>query len=192
MTLRRPTRRQRRIVILALAFLTFGIAYYGGNKYSSGPLPKISGIYLKPPIETPEFDLKFVDGRAFANENLADNWSLLVLDPAGLKETYFSLARVHNQLATTPELYRELQFYYLLDPNEQLEDPIVTPPKSRLHMLEGQEAAVLEVFERFGIDVDENQYSYFLIDPDGRMLALFSGQQEPASIASDIRIIMEQ
>ncbi|MEJ2694147.1 MAG: hypothetical protein P8166_14175 [Candidatus Thiodiazotropha sp.] len=49
--MKRPSRRQRRLVILSLALLAFGLAYYSGSRYQNRPrpTPAIAGVAIHPP-----------------------------------------------------------------------------------------------------------------------------------------------
>ena len=190
--MRRPGSKQRRFVILLLAVLAFGIAYYGGNRYQQSELPQISGVTLIPPMPAPEFELTDQQGHRFTQEQLLDHWSLLLLDPNPASEstTLLYLARIHNRLAVDPELQRQLRFIYIPRRSMDSGDIADIEMGAGFFALSGDSEQIDETFSRFGMSGIEKRHTLTLIDTDARMLALFTGDQDAATIAADLITLM--
>jgi len=126
---RRPGQKQRRFVYLLLAILTFGIAYYAGNRYHSPEPARISGILLRHATPVPGFELKDQNGEPFSEQQLLGHWSLLVLDPKpGIDSAALRrLVQVHNRLAIDPDIQKQTRFVYLPSSHPQIENPL--PPR---------------------------------------------------------------
>jgi cytochrome oxidase Cu insertion factor (SCO1/SenC/PrrC family) len=185
--MRRPSSRQRRGVFLLLAVLVFGIAYYGGNRYVEEQLPVISGILLRPAMPVPEFELRDQDDKPFTRERLSSHWSLLLLDPQASPSAPLLLARIHNRMAATPELQKQLRF--ILIPGQPISGPHAEPGDG-FFTLSGSQAALDETFKRFGVNEPQGAYTLYLIEPDAKLRALFTGDQDAATIAADLTNLM--
>ncbi len=187
--MRRPGARQRRIVILMLAVLAFGIAYYGGNRYSRNEgLPAITGILLRPALPVPEFELSDQRGEVFSNRELADHWSLLLLDPASDPSALSRLARIHNQLAVSPDLQRQVRFIHI--PRQPDSAYSAADFGSRFFTLLGESSQTQETFARFGIDTQQAGFTLFLVGPDAELHAMYTSDQDAATIAADLTTLM--
>ncbi len=186
--MQRPSSKQRRLVILLLTILTFSIAYYGGNKYSDGEAPRISGVYLQPAMPAPEFELADRTGDVFSQDQLPGQWNLILLEPnrsadsAGLQR----LVQVHNRLAVVPTLQQRIRFIHIpLQPGETN-----GAESANLHsgfiLLSGNPENLTQTFARFGMTDNADDPTFFLIDPRARIRALFTSGQDAATIADDL------
>lgn len=194
MNLRRPTQKQRRFVMLVLAVLVFAIAYHGGNKYSGKEMPTISGILLRPLAPMAKLDLRDLQDQAFASIQLLEHWSLLVLDPRDLSDSqaYRRLVQVHNRLILEPETQKMLQFLYLPLHTPRTQSEMLYQQSSGFFTLTGEPDKVNEIFDQLGVDPNLDNFSLYLVDPAGMLQALFTSEQDAATIAQDITSIISQ
>jgi hypothetical protein len=191
--MRRPTRRQRRFVILLLAVLTFGIAYYGGNRYSTPPPAQISGVLMNPAIPVPAFQLRDQAGEPFGNAQLAGHWSLMLLDPRADHNDYAlrKLVQIHNRLADDPVLQQHTLFIYTV---KQSSEPLVkqlTGLGKNFVLLSGESAHTDPLFEQLGNPPSEvDNLPLYVVDPDANIQALYIGELDAAGIAQDIHSLI--
>ena len=190
--MRRPSSKQRRLVSLLLAILTFGVAYYGGNKYSGDDLPQISGTLLRPAMPAPEFELKDQAGRHFSEKQLKDHWSLILLDPNQVTDSPAlpRLVRIHNRLASDPTLQQQTHFIYLPQQTSEAADAVAAGLGTGFYALSGNLEDLRETFSRFGVSEINHGFTLYLIDPESRMQALFTSSQDAANIAEDLKTLI--
>lgn len=187
--MRRPTNRQRRVVILTLAVLTFGIAYYSGSRYKDRPPPApiISGVAIHPPTPLP--NLSDNDFDALKRASLAEHWSLLMLDPHQgdtRSSALIRLLQVHNRLAAEPQLQRKLNYLYLPVTLEPQTQSAIDGLGENVRALTGDRAQVEEIFSHFGVDPQSDSAALYLIGPQARLHALFTPDQDIVTIAQDL------
>ncbi|MEN8167873.1 MAG: hypothetical protein ABFR65_10410, partial [Pseudomonadota bacterium] len=149
--MKRPSTRQRRIVILSLALLTFGIAYLGGNRYTTPDQPQVSGVLLQPATPVAEFELEDQYGDPFGRGQLDDHWSLILLDPAGGVDTpgLRRLVQVHNRLAGDPRLQIKTRFIYLPRRNSDAIATAVSRLGGSFSTLRGEPVEIDALFTAF-------------------------------------------
>lgn len=191
--MRRPSSRQRRLVILTLAVLAFGLAYYMGSQYQDRPrnLPAITGVAIEPPAPLP--DLPEGEGAPLTRDTLLGHWSLLMLDPhpgETRSPALLRLLRVHNQLAGDAELQQRLTFLYLprqLAPGAQA---AIEGMSDNIHALSGDPSLLAETIRLFGLEADGDRAALYLIGPQARLHALFTPDQDIATIAEDLTTLI--
>jgi len=191
--MRRPTTRQRRLVILLLALLTFGIAYYGGNRYSTPPPVQISGMLLTPAVPLPAFQLQDQHGEIFGNAQLEGRWSLLLLGPASDPQdsALRRLVQIHNRLADDPILQRRTFFVYLVEhPGDRLSDRFSELGKNFI-LPSGEAAQFDDLFRQLGnSQSSEDNLALYVVDPDTNIQAVYTGDLDAAGIARDIHSLI--
>lgn len=212
--MRRPGQKQRRFVYLLLAILTFGIAYYAGNRYKSPEPARISGILLRPATPVPSFTLKDQHDDLFSEQQLQGYWSLLVLDPnPGIDSAAFlRLVQVHNRLSIDPDRQKQIRFIYLPSAHQEAMDafpqsggniaaalpdqvlsrfnPDAPLPGEGFILLHAEPDGVSDVFQQFGVETDSDGYTLYLIDPEKNIQALFTHTQDAATIAGDFNTLI--
>lgn len=190
--MRRPSSKQRRLVISLLAFLTFAIAYYAGNKHSGGEPPRISGVLLRPAMPAPEFELKDQAGRPFSEKQLKNHWSLILLDPNQVTDSPAlpRLVQIHNRLASDPYLQQQTHFVYLPQQTSEDADTVAAGLSASFYSLSGNLEDLSETFSRFGVSEINGGFTLYFIDPETRIQALFTDGQDAATIAEDLKTLI--
>jgi hypothetical protein len=191
--MRRPSTRQRRFVILLLAVLTFGIAYYGGNRYSTQSPAQITGMLLNPAMPLPAFQLHDLNGEPFGNEQLEEHWSLLLLDTqSGLNDTALrKLVQIHNRLADDPVLQQNTLFILAVKQSSEALVERLTGLGNNFVLLSGEAAQIDPLFEQLGNPADAgDNLPLYVVDPDTNIQALYTGDLDAAGIAQDIHSLI--
>ncbi len=191
--MRRPSGPQRRLLTATLTLLVFAIAYYGGEIYHqrTQPAPAIAGVAIHPPAPVPE--LPDSPGAPLNPEALRGHWNLLMLDPhaGGIRSpALVRLLQIHNRLAADPERQRRLVYLYLpaqLDPATR---EAIDGLGGNIHALGGDPDPVAETFRRFGSDPDGEAATLYLIGPELRLHALFTPDEDIATIAKDLNTLI--
>jgi hypothetical protein len=192
--MRRPSSRQRRLVILTLAVIVFGVAYFGGARYqqTNRVLPQISGLSIQPPAPLPDMS-DLGEEAPLTPAQLEDHWSLLALDPdIGDRRSpaLIRLLQIHNRLADKPELQRQLHFLYLPLEADEATQASISGLHENITGLTGETDQIAKTFEHFGVAHESNQAAFYLIGPEKRLHALFTPNQDAATIAQDINTLI--
>ena len=196
-----PRNRRRplpRLAIFAAAIGLFLLGYYGGNWYqlrNAGP-PHIQGVLLRPAQAVARFELKDATGLPFTEKDLRDHWTLLAFARLNQARGHLAITRmidVYNRLADQRDPYKAIQLVLAAE----RQDPALAQDFSRLSpalkVISGKTGAVEQLRTALG-DAPEHAPGpeevsaapFFLIDPKGRLLALFTGEETPAAIAKDL------
>ncbi|MCG8016283.1 MAG: hypothetical protein JAY97_08715 [Candidatus Thiodiazotropha sp. 'RUGA'] len=187
--MRRPSNRQRRFVILTLALLTFGMAYYAGFTQKSPKIPDIQGVSIVPPTPAPPFTLQDHTGAEYDGQRLLDHWSLLMLDPTGQAQpapAFNRLMKVHNRLASHPELQQQTHFLYLPKFSAASLESSTSYLSGNLFGLQGSVEQIEQTFLSFAVTGETGQPTLYLIGPQGNLHALFTDAIDAATIARDL------
>jgi cytochrome oxidase Cu insertion factor (SCO1/SenC/PrrC family) len=195
-----PNRRSpaARLTLVTAAIGLFLLGYYWGNRYqygSRGPAP-IDGILVTPPLLLPEFTLQDQHLQPFTPDNLSGHWSLFAVGALPRAEGQRAVARliqVYNRIADQPELQRELILVLVATAGERRETQDFARLSPALKLLSGEAVELARLEEFFGYDPTDadTRGTVYLVDPKGRMLALFARDQQPDSVAQDIKTISD-
>jgi len=191
--MRRPSSPQRRLLTATLTLFVFALAYYGGEIYRqhTRPAPDIAGVAIHPPTPLPE--LPDSPDAPLKPETLRGHWSLLMLDPHAAEARSPALVRllqVHNRLAADPDRQRRLAYLYLPVALDPATGEAVEALAENIHALGGDPEAVAETFRRFGVEPDGESAALYLIDPEIRLHALFTPDEDIATIAKDLNTLI--
>lgn len=187
-----------RLGLFSGALVLFLLGYYAGNRYQRQDLGNIQGaVLLRPPLDIPEFRALDVGGNALDSDRLRDRWSLLLAGPLQHPSTaqgLSQLSRIYNRLAQYPDLQKDLQLI-VLTPDDgslstrELRDR-VRAYNPRMIAAAGDTQALQPLWETLGLPSTEDATAALhLINPAVQVYAMFTGTQDPATIAHDIQLI---
>ena len=181
----------------------------GRHYWQTEPPPKIGGYVLSPPRALPLVALVDEQGRAFGPADFAGRWSFLYFGythcPDVCPLTLVELARLKKLLAEQlPETPTD---YYLVSVDPKRDTPellrgYVTYFDPTFHGLTGsiddlkslaqQSGSVFFVPEGPGENgyVVSHSSNIALVDPEGRLAAVFTSPHEPAQLAADFTLIV--
>ena len=205
MTGPRHTRRWLLGAAAAVAILVG--AAVGRHIWQSEPPPTIGGYVLAQPKTLPPVSLVDEQGRAFRPADFAGKWSFLYFGythcpdicPLTLIEFATLKKRLAEQLPATPTDY----YLVSVDPRRDTPEALkkyVTYFDASFHGLTGAPEDLKLLTEQTGslfFVPDDQSDDYFvthssniaLIDPDGRLAAVFKSPHEPAQLAMDFGLI---
>jgi hypothetical protein len=191
----RATGRQRRLVILALAVIGFGIAFYSGSRYRghNDSAPAITGVAIQPPTPLPSPEGGDDPGSPVSTTALSGHWSLVMLDPhegQTRAPALLRLLKVHNRLAAEPTLQRRLHYLYLPQSGakEALKEINALGDNITAFCAGAQHTEYL--FRRFGADPQSDDAVLYLVGPQVKLRALFTPDEDVANIAKDLTTLI--
>ena len=170
------------IVILAIVALVGG--YYAGNMFKQeAPTPVLASV-LQPPKEIRPFELTGGDGEKFTLDNLRGQWTLVYFGytycPDICPTTLSDIARVYNRLADRPEITGDLKTLLIsVDPARD---------KEAIDQVAKDFAAFYKIHEpdeNGNYPVDHSSI-VSLVNPDGKIEAIFISVAEAPQVASDL------
>jgi cytochrome oxidase Cu insertion factor (SCO1/SenC/PrrC family) len=198
MFVRNPNRPVVRLAVIGGAIGLFLLGYYWGNryKYRTAPPPNIQGVLVGTSQGMPSFELHDATGMPFTDKDLKGHWTLIAFANLEYARGHLAVTRmidVHNRLADEPDLQRTLQ----LALTAESQAPALAQDFSRLSpalkVLSGKADQIDKLRTALGdapqgetAATDEEGAPFFLIDPKGRLIALFTGEEQPAAIAHDL------
>jgi protein SCO1/2 len=206
MSLRQPSPLVRRLVLALAAVVILLVGYILGNQYARQRLEQqVSAQLLETPWALPPFSLAGPDGQAFGPEAFVGRWSFVYfgcIDCADSREYVLALFhRLFNRLADDPELQSQMRLVFVTT------DPAADPPE-RLHERvfrynpefvglsgEPQQVAILAAALAGSLRLPEtgelNESPLYLVAPDGRQVATFTGLVDVETLGRDLRAIAE-
>ena len=180
------------ITMIALAFVT-GM-YVALRMHGQRPPVEIPGLLWPDPIQLSEFSVDTADGKLFTRANLRDHWTLLFFGftncPDICPSTMKTLAEVYTKYPGGDQDVHKLQVLFVsVDPErdstELLRDYTAyfnpefiaaTADEARLSKLTQQIGVLFMKIDEPGSDTYSMDHtaSVFLVDPDARIVGLFS------------------
>ena len=112
-----------------------------------------------------------------------------MLDPTGLAQpapAFNRLMKVHNRLASHPELQQQTHFLYLLKSSDASLESSTSYLSGNLFGLQGSTEQVDQTFLSFAVTEETRQSTLYLIGPQGNLHALFTETVDAATIARDL------
>lgn len=204
MLVRNRRRPAARLAMIAAAIGLFLVGYYWGNQYKrADPAPlTIDGVLVRPPLELPGFELVDVENQTFTANSFKKRWTLVTFGDLSRAPGHLAVMRmieVHNRLAGRPELQTLLQLALVAERQDSDLARDLARLSPALNLLSGESGEVQRLRASLGASAADDSgpevggdVSSYLIGPSGRLLALFSEAQPPASIAADLSIIAER
>ena len=189
-----------------LAILALVGGYYAGNMFKrEAPSPVLASV-LQPPKEIRPFELTGGDGEKFTLDNLRGHWTLVYFGytycPDICPTTLSDIARVYNRLADRPKITGDLKTLLIsVDPARDTPKRLqeyVTFFRDDYIAATGDKEAIDQVAKDFAAfykihEPDENgnypvDHSSIvsLVNPDGKIEAIFISVAEAPQVASDL------
>jgi protein SCO1/2 len=207
-----PPRKLQRLVpvaaILALAAgLWLGLSQFQSTLRGTGPIALSSGTLLPNPRPLEPFTLTGGDGEPFTLENLKGAWHFLAIGYTHCPDvcpttmaTFDAVAKLTGKQGATPGF-----LFVSVDPERDSPEKLrqyvsyfnedflaATGPHPALQGLSAQLGLLYgkapEQDSAMGYLVDHSA-SIMLIDPLGRLAAIFSAPHDPAAMANDFKTI---
>ena len=189
-----------RLAIFSLAASLFVLGYWWGNQYKKPDTPQVSSaILLRPALHLPDYQAIDYRGNDIGLASLEGHWALLLagqLSDPGIRQGLVQLTRIYNRLAVHPAIQRDLKLL-LLSPNPLVDTPerlrdTVHAYNPDLNAAAGRPEDLAGLFAALGVDdTTADDPALYLLDPQGRALAVFTTNDDPATIAEDLRAIQE-
>lgn len=189
-----------RLSLAAAAIGLFLVGYYWGNQYqhhTSTP-PTIAGVLIRPPRPLPDLALRDAAGRPFTTERFVGYWTLLSFDnpsPAPDRPAVMRMIEIRNRLASDSDLQERLLLVLVIRSEDSTpaagfdhSSPVLTLLSGTTDELQRLRTVLGMPAQATAPAVDQGIPCY-LIEPSGRLSALFPSTQTPASIASDLTAI---
>lgn len=179
--------------------------------HGTKPAEPRNALVLTAPRPLPQFNLTDHTGASFDLENLKGHWTLMFFGfthcPDVCPTTMFTLARVADQLADLPMQNRPVVVMVSVDPNRDSPEtlasyvPYFNPDfvgvTGDMPEILGLTGAMGVAFSYTPVEGSEEGYSVdhtasiFLVDPAGRLAAVFGTPHDTDDIAHDYRLILE-
>ena len=181
----------------------------GRNYWQTEPPPKIGGYVLSEPKPLAPVTLVDEHGRAFGPADFAGRWSFLYFGytycpdvcPLTLVELATLKKRLAEQLPGTPTDY----YFVSVDPRRDTPERLreyVTYFDASFHGLTGSVDDLNSLAQQTGsvffVPEDQSDDAYLvshssniaLMDPEGRLSAVFTSPHDPARLATDFGLIL--
>ena len=202
----------QRLVLFSIAVIALVGGYHWGNLHAPKNIALLAASLLEDPIVLQPIALQDQFGEPFDNQRLADRWNLVMFgytrsrndSPALLKLS----TQILNRMADRPELQENFRVLFVtVDPEHDTPEVLgeflmfyrddfvgLTAEPAYIRAFAGQLGVR---FQRrpankegdYGID---HSTSMALVDPHGRLFGLFTGRVDAASIAHDLKLIMDK
>ncbi len=206
------TRKTSTVVAIAIAI----VAVIAGMLLSRALLHRAessqalltTGTLLEPARALAPFALTDHEGRPFDNQALQGQWTFLFFGftncPDVCPTTMRMLAQVEQSLSNLPAALRPQVVLVSVDPKRDTPAQLATYVKyfnPSFAGVTGDQASLDAFTRKIGVPVAisetgdggytvDHSAAIFLIDPNGRMRALFSPPHAPAAIAADYRRVV--
>jgi len=204
---RQPKSPFYRILLIGGALMALIFGYWFGNQLTKPDLQGLSATVLPTPRPLGAFELIDHNGERFTAANLAGHWSFVFFGytrcPDVCPTTMLLFNQVYNRLADEPQI-RDATRWLLVSVDPERDTPEllrsyvtyynpsfigVTGPPGEIEKLASQMSVVymkqpLEGGDDYLVD---HSSAILLLDPQGRLFAIFSGAQDAATLAADFK-----
>jgi len=195
---RHPKSFALKFLFATAAALVFALSYYLGNQYARPLLADLQAIALPSPEKIRNFSLTDKFGEAFDRDSLAGHWNFLMagdIDDPGCRDLLRLYVLAWNRLAHDIPLQKKTRVVFLqtrpMDTGQlksaiEFFNPAFTA-------LQGSEQTLGALTRQMGLPREQRlpascsveKSAVALINPDGFLIALFTGLTDPAVIAHD-------
>lgn len=198
------SRLRQKKILPKLLFAVFAVAvfiasYYLGNQYARPLTADTSATVLSRPERITDFQLVDKNGEAFSRQSFESFWNFVVvgnLQDAGCDSLLRLYVMAWNNLAHKPALQKNTRVVFV-QTGTSLEEPAQLKQAIEFYnpaftAVSGEKAQIRRLARQIGLydaatpcNPDSNTVA--LINPEGYLLALFSGVSDPADIARDLQ-----
>ena len=202
----------QRLVLFSIAVIALVGGYHWGNLHAPKNMGMLAAALLEDPIVLQPIALQDQFGEPFDNQRLADRWNLVMFgytrsrndSPAMLTLS----TQVLNRMADRPELQENFRVLFVtVDPEHDTPEILgeflmfyrddfvgLTAEPAYIRAFAGQLGVR---FQRRPANKEgdyriDHSTSMALVDPHGRLFGLFTGRVDAASIAHDLKLIMDK
>ena len=190
-------RSQRTLLLLLAAFLipVLGAYLMYLNVQDSGPgSTKNYGTLVRPARPVTPFELQTVNGKRFANQELAGKWSLVYIGQGACNEPCrTNLAKMQQgRLAQGKEMARIQLLYVVADKPDAMD--ALGEQYQPLLVVTGQQAVVNDFTGVFQISSDEQvlqMQRVYLVDPLGNLMMRYENGFELSGLIKDLELLLK-
>ncbi|WP_144375174.1 SCO family protein [Thiolapillus brandeum] len=198
MPAKRPQRLTLKLLLAVMAALIFALSYYLGNRYGR-PLMTDLQIWIFPqPQSIEDFTLEDKNGAPFGPKAFRHHWNFLMagdLEDSGCRELLRLYVFAWNRLAQNRQLQQQTRVVFLQTTSMSTPDmkQVIEFFNPAFTALRGEEKMLKRLTRPMGLPESDSLPSscnmeksvVALINPDGFLVALFTGLTDPAVIAHD-------
>ncbi len=193
------SRLVKKLGLALLAVAVFGLSYYLGARHGRPLVNHLQAVELPDPEPVPPFKLRDALGFDFTEKDFIGFWNFVMAGDLSEPECRPLLNRyvlAWNMLAAHPKLQKRTRVVFL-HTGAPLSDEDL---RQRIHFYnprftaaQGSPAALAPLVKALGIPAQEVRHCdpdrsvVGLVDPKGRLLALFTGLTDPRVIARDLQ-----
>ncbi len=188
-----------KLIFAVFAAVVFIASYYLGNQYARPLVSQTRATLLPTPKIMAGFELSDKYGEPFTTKSFKDFWNFVMvgnLQDSGCDSLLRLYVMAWNQLAAKPELQKKTRVVFVDD-----SQPNKTPAQLRKHIdfynpmftaATGKQEQLDNLGEQIGIFANTRSCSpgnsvVALVNPEGYLLALFTGITDPITIAADLQ-----
>jgi len=196
------TLRQKKILPkLLFAVFAVGIfvaSYYLGNQYARPLTHDLGATVLPQPEKIREFHLVDKNGDPFTSQSLKNFWNFVIvgsLQDTGCDSLLRLYVQAWNNLAHKPALQRQTRVVFI-DPGLSAQQPEQWKQAIEFYnpaftAVSGEQEEIRKLGRQIGLFTETTACStsgsvVALINPEGYLLALFTGETDPRRIAADL------
>ncbi len=195
----------QKLLFAVSAVGVFFLSYYLGNRYARHGLDGLQAFIFPRPAAVTQFSLVDKNGAPFDETAFKGHWNFLLTgmpDRNRCRSLLFRYMMAWNYLAGDPKLQQKTRVVFL-DTSETPTPPgrlkafidfynpaftAITGAASQRRRLARQIG--LPKGDLSGVQCDSQNGVVALINPDGMLLALFTGVTDPKAIAHDLRSLL--
>jgi protein SCO1/2 len=201
----------KRIRFAILVIIALAGGYYAGTLFQKKTPPPVLASVLDPPKEIRPFELVGGDGEKFTLDDFKGHWTLVYFGytycPDICPTTLMDISRAYNRLADKPDILSNLKTLLIsVDPDRDTPTRLqeyVTFFRDDYIAATGDKEALAQVAKDFSAyykvhEPDENgnypvDHSSIvsLVNPEGKIQAIFMNVAEAPQVASDLAGIMD-
>lgn len=208
----RNTSPLQRLVLFSIAVLALAGGYYWGNLHAPKNIEMLAASLLEDPIVLQPIALRDQFGEPFDNQRLAEHWNLVLFGYTRSRNTSPAMltlsTQILNRMADRPELQKNMRVLFVtVDPEHDTPEVMgtflmfyrddfvgLTAKPASIRAFAGQLGVR---FQRQPADKEDDyridhSTSMALVDFHGRLFGLFTGKVDAASIAHDLKLIMDK